>query len=98
MRRSAAEKMEVIKLVEGSDLSVRQTLKELDIPRSTFYDWYHRYLDNGYDGLRDKKPTRPNQWNQIPETIRNRIVQLALERTDLSPRELACHFTDEYLT
>jgi transposase InsO family protein len=88
--------MEVIKLVEGSDLSVRQTLRELDIPRSTFYDWYHRYLDNGYDGLRDKKPTRPNRWNQIPETIRNRIVQIALDRTDLSPRELACHFTDEY--
>jgi hypothetical protein len=31
-------------LVEDSDLSVRKTLKELGIQRSTFYNWYHRHL------------------------------------------------------
>lgn len=37
MRYSQAEKMEIIKLVEGSDLSVTRTLKELGIAHSTFY-------------------------------------------------------------
>ena len=37
MRRTAAEKYEVIRLVEGSDLPVRQTLRELQVNRSTFY-------------------------------------------------------------
>ena len=42
MRVSAAEKLELIRLVEGSQLSVRQTLQEIGLPRSTFYNWYQR--------------------------------------------------------
>ena len=44
MRRSAAEKMEIIRLVERADLPVRVTLRQLGIPRSTFYGWYQRYF------------------------------------------------------
>jgi predicted DNA-binding protein (UPF0251 family) len=36
VRLSAEEKMEVIRLVEGSDLSVRRTLEQLGIHRSAF--------------------------------------------------------------
>ena len=43
MRYSQSEKMEVIRLVEDSALSIKQTLTELNINRSTFYDWYRRY-------------------------------------------------------
>ena len=44
MRYPAAEKLEIIRLVEQSSLSVRRTLAQLGIPRSTFYAWYERYL------------------------------------------------------
>jgi putative transposase len=37
MRYPAAEKREIIRLVEQSHLSVRQTLQMLGIPRTTFY-------------------------------------------------------------
>ena len=37
MRRSASEKIEIIRLVEGSDLPVRVALRQLGIPRSPFY-------------------------------------------------------------
>ena len=50
MRYSAAEKYEVIQLVEQSDLSVRKTLAHLDIHRSIFYNWLQRYGDEGVDG------------------------------------------------
>lgn len=43
MRYSTAEKQEIIKLVENSSRSVRQTLKRLDITKSTFYNWLKRY-------------------------------------------------------
>ena len=43
--------MEIIRIVEGSHLSVRRTLRELGVGRSTFYGWYQRYLEEGYDGL-----------------------------------------------
>jgi len=38
---------------------------------------------------------RRSRWNAIPEKIQKQVLDLALERTDLSPRELACHYTDE---
>ena len=51
MRRTATEKQEIIRLVEESDLSVCQTLRELGICRGTFYGWYSRYVEDGLDGL-----------------------------------------------
>jgi len=87
--------MEIIRLVEGTDLPVRVTLRQLGVPRSTFYGWYQRYAEEGFDGLHDKKPAPRGRWNAIPEKIHNEVLALALERTDLSPRELACHYTDE---
>ncbi len=95
MRRSAAEKMEIIRLVEGTDLPTRATLRQLGVPRSTFYGWYQRYLEAGFDGLQDKQPARRAGWNRIPKRIQDQVLELALERTELSPRELACRFTEE---
>jgi transposase InsO family protein/transposase-like protein len=95
VRRTASEKLEIIRLVEGTELSIRATLRQLGIPKSTFYGWYQRYLTAGFDALHDRKPTRTAGWNRIPKAIKDEVLDLALERTDLSPRELACQFTDE---
>ena len=56
MRRTAAEKYELIRLVEGSELPVRQTLRELRLTRSTFYRWYERYLRHGRAVLEPRPP------------------------------------------
>ena len=94
MRYGQAQKMELIRIVEGSKLSVKSTLRELDINRSTFYEWYRRYQEQGYDGLASSYK-RPKQfWNQIPDCERERVVQTALKKPQLSPRELACHIAD----
>jgi transposase InsO family protein/transposase-like protein len=95
MRYSQAERMEIIHIVEHSELSIRKTLQELEVPRSTFYDWYRRYQEDGYGGLADKR-TGPRQfWNQIPESVQNEIVDLALKHPEESSRQLAWKFTDE---
>ena len=94
MRFTVSEKFEIIRLIEESDLSVRMTLSQLSIPKSTFYDWYNRYLEEGYDGLYRRKSSGCQQWNQIPETEREEVVTIALEEPEKSPRELACHITD----
>lgn len=93
-RYSQAEKIEIIRLVETSELSVKRTLEELDVPRSSFYDWYRRYLADGYEGLAAQKPQKQQFWNRIPETVREQVVDIALEKTELSPRQLAWHLTD----
>jgi len=94
MRYSASEKLEIIRLVERSHLSARQTLAMLGIPRTTFYRWYDRYLQRGEAGLKDQSPKPKHVWNRIPDDVRDKVVTLALEETELSPRELAVAFTD----
>jgi putative transposase len=80
-RYSQAEKMEIIRLVETSELPVKQTLAELDVPRSTFYDWYRRYVEAGYDGRADRQPQRQQFWNRIPDQVREQVVEVALAKT-----------------
>ena len=94
MRRTASEKMEIIRLVEDADLPVKATLRQLGVPRSTFYSWYQRFESEGFNGLEDKKPRERPCWNAIPDQQRKQILDLALEHTGLSPRELACRYTD----
>ena len=94
MRYPASEKLEIIRLVEQSHLPVRWTLDKLGIPRTTFYRWYDRYQTFGPDGLEDRDSGPGRVWNRIPDDVRQRVVDFALEETDLSPRELAVKFTD----
>jgi len=96
MRPSASEKLEIIRIVEDSELGVKLTLEELGINRSTFYEWYRKYLEDGFEGLKPKTPQRKSFWNKIPDKQRNEVVEIALDQTALSPREIAHHITDNY--
>ena len=84
----------MIPLVEGSDLSVRRTLRELGVPRSTFYAWYSRYRECGDAGLEPRKATTRRHWNRTPERERKRVVEAALADPEKSPRALAWRMTD----
>ena len=94
MRLPASEKLEIIGLVEQSHLPARRTLQMLGIKPSTFYRWYERFRSGGLEALEDK-PSKPDRvWNRIPDDIRQRVVMMAFEQPELSPRELATRFTD----
>ena len=95
IRRDEAEKREIIHLVEHSALSVKKTLDELQVPRSTFYRWYKQYLEEGEEGLVDHRPNPHQIWNRIPQEVKQQVVELALEHPDRSPRQIAWLFTDE---
>jgi transposase InsO family protein len=95
MRYPAAEKHEIIRIVEQSHLAVRRTLRHLGIPPATFYRWVERYQAGGPEALADR-PSRPDRvWNRIPEAQRTALVDLALAEPELSPRELAVRFTEQ---
>ena len=94
MRYPACEKLEIIRLVEQSHLPIRRTLDKIGIPRATFYRWYDLYRCGGPEALEDGRPGPDRAWNRIPEEIQQKLVDLALEEPDLSPRELAVRFTD----
>lgn len=96
MHYSPSEKYEIIRLVEQSELGVIRTLKELKINKTTFYNWYNAYLEKGYDGLVRKRSKVNTTWNKINEADRDKVVELALEKPELSSRELAWFITDTY--
>ena len=89
MRYSAAEKREIIHMVGHSNLSIRQTLEELGVPRSSFYRWFCNFQEEGLEGLKNKPPQDKRFWNCIPDRVREQVVELALEHPDLSSRQLA---------
>jgi len=95
MRYPASEKLEIIRLVEQSHLPVRRTLEKLGIPRATFYRWYDLYQTGGLDALEDRSPRPSRVWNRIPNEVREKVLQLALDEPELSSRELAVRFTDQ---
>ena len=84
MRYPASEKLEIIRIVEQSPLPAKRTLDQLGIARRTFYRWYDRYLEGG-----------PEVWNRIAPEVQDQIVEMALDYSELSPRELSVRFTDE---
>ena len=96
MRYPASEKLEIIRLVEQSHLGVRPTLAEVGHPQA------RRFIV----GMTATSSLRPGRTCRIAAAIlvasgtvfrmmvRAEVVDLALEETDLSPRELAVRFTD----
>jgi len=86
--------MQIIRLVEDSPLSVKQTLWELNINRSTFYKWYRRYEQGGFEALANRYRRPKPFWNALPPWEKQRVVEMALEHPEKSPRELAWHITD----
>ena len=95
MRYPASEKLEIIRTVEGSHLPAKQTLDMLGIPRTTFYRWYDRYVEGGFDALADRSPCPKSVWNRIPQARRDDLIEFALEHEALTTRELAVKYTDE---
>ncbi len=82
MRYAASEKLEIIRLVEQSSLPVRRALGQIGIPKSTFYSWYDRYAAGRLNALEDHRPRPKRVCNRIPNEVRQKIIELALEARD----------------
>lgn len=95
MTYPATEKLEIIRTVEGSHLSARRTFDKIGVSRSTFYRWCDLYERFGLKGLEDRRSGPRRSWNRIPDKVRSDVLDMALARPELSPRELAVTFTDE---
>ena len=54
MMYTASEKLVIIRLVEDSELSIRRTLQEIKVRRSSFNRWYWAYEQQGLDGLENQ--------------------------------------------
>ena len=94
MRYPASEKLEIIRLVEGSHLPTTRMLDKLGIPKTTFYRWYDRYLSGGPEALEDRSPRPSRVWNRILKRCARRSRAWPLWKVNCLRAELAVSFTD----
>ena len=52
------------------------------------------YFDSREAGLENLKSHTGRVWERIPNKVRQAMLDMALARPELSPRELAVNFTD----
>ena len=91
---SRNQKMEMIRSVESSDLSISEAINKLDIPRSTYYRWKRRLRSQGINGLLDNKPYRARTWNQLLPSQVDKILEYATFNPEYSSREISLYITD----
>jgi putative transposase len=82
---SPAEKGSLLNQVESQSRGKRRVLKNLGIPKSTYYSWRQGKPD---------KDKRMKPWNHITPNEERRILAVAREFPELSSRQLSAWITD----
>jgi transposase InsO family protein len=82
---SLTERERIVNRVEGKSKNKRRVLRELGIPKSTYYRWRQGQPESGDD-------SRP--WNRITPNEERRILSMAREFPELSSRQLSAWITD----
>ncbi len=91
---AAEYKLEVLRAVEASGLTVRAALTQLGLARSTYYRWRGNFRRRGLLGLHDRPFSRSRVWNEILPAERDKTLEIALWYPAWSPREVSFHITD----
>ena len=92
---SKDKKMDIIRSIESSGLSISVALKKLDMPRSTYYRWKHKLRTMGLNGLKDNKPHRARTWNQLLPYEDDTILEVAYANPEWPSRQICLYITDE---
>jgi transposase InsO family protein len=85
---SAAEKASILANVASSTLPKRQVLKDLGVPKSTYYRWLRR------PRLDDRPGGGPTPWNRLSPPEEQAVLAVARRSPELSCRQLATWITD----
>ena len=83
------QKLDIIRSIESSELSIYAALKKLDMPRSTYYRWKHKLRTMGIQGLKDNKPHRARVWNHLLPHEDDTILEVADANPDGPSRQIS---------
>ena len=87
---SSDAKAQVLETVESSAGSKRKVLSKLGVSKSDCYRWRSRHRQGSLEDRRHPGPS----WNRLSPQEESVILDVALEQTDLSSRQLAAWITD----
>ena len=91
---NADEKLTLLLAVENSGFKIKEALRLLDVPKSTYYHWKANYNKLGKDGLKDRKSVPRVQWNSLLDHEVERILEIARDKPELTSREISFKITD----
>ena len=89
---SASEKTPVLARVASSTLPKRQVLKDLGVPKSTYYRWLTR--EQRCQGLENQPGGGLAPWNRLSQPEEQAVLTVARRAPELSCRKLAAWITD----
>ncbi len=88
---SAVEKTEILEKVAASPLPTRQVLRDLGVPKSSYYRWR----------ARSRSPNRPRMsigrrvpWNRLTGDEERTVLRVARASPEWSSRQIAAWITD----
>ena len=84
---SAPKKAEIMQKVQTSRAPIRKVLRQLDVPKSTYYRWRSGIKAPG-------RRTRTIPWNRLAEGERQRVLTVARASPAWSSRQVAAWITD----
>lgn len=87
---SAEEKAAILEKVESHPGPRRKILTELGVSKSTYYRWRARQRE----GSLDDRSSGIKPWNALTPEEESQVLDVALEHTYLSSRQLAAWITD----
>ena len=85
---SGVEQATILVSVAASPLPKRQVLKNLGVPKSTYYRWLRR------PRLDDRPGGGPAPWNRLSPPEEQAVLEVARRSPELSCRQLAAWITD----
>jgi len=80
-------RLHVLELAERLG-NVSEACRRTGMDRTSFYDWRHRYVELGLDGLRDLPPAHRGHPQATPEAVVDGIVELSLHNPSLGCNKL----------
>ena len=91
-RMSALKKATILASVATSPLAKRRMLRDLGVPKSTYYRWLR--LQQHHQDLLDRPGVSTPPWNRLRSQEERSILEAAREMPELSSRQLAAWTTD----
>ena len=88
---SASQKTAILAKVAWSQLPKRRVLRDLGVPKSTYYRWLRRQQQQD---LEDRPGASAPPWNRLRPQEEHSILEAAREMPELSSRQLAAWSTD----
>lgn len=88
------ERIDLVRKLDCLDHGRSQALEDLGIPRSTYYHWRSE-VDQKKASAFEASAHRKGSWNKLKISESDRVLKIALDNPELSPRLLALKISDE---